>query len=92
MSRAILSVLFSLLLSNSYSQSQEVSKLVDRFIDTIQVHSFMRQKIDFDSLRKDTKLAVKDIKETDSLLTPFRKIVAELMSRQECLRKIFNIK
>ena len=78
MSRAILSVLFSLLLSNSYSQSQEVSKLVDRFIDTIQVHSFMRQKIDFDSLRKDTKLAVKDIIETDSLLNPFRKIVAEL--------------
>jgi carboxyl-terminal processing protease len=78
MSRAILSVLFCLLLSNSYSQSQEVSKLVDRFIDTIQVHSFMRQKIDFDSLRKDTKLAVKDINETDSLLNPFRKIVAEL--------------
>ena len=66
------------MVSTSFSQDKEVAKLVDKFIDTIETRSFMRQHVDFDKLREDARSATKDVMHTDSLLQPFRTIVYSL--------------
>lgn len=60
------------------AQNKEVNNLVDQFIDTLATHSFMRSKVDFDKLRRETKLKAVAIDKIDSLLPIFKNVVSEL--------------
>lgn len=72
-------VLFScFLFTSSFAQNKEVDELVDRFIDTLEKRSFMRHQVDFQKMRSETKIKVKNIQETDSLLTIFQSLVRSL--------------
>ncbi|MGV6946932.1 S41 family peptidase [Sphingobacterium kyonggiense] len=72
-------VLFScFLFTSSFAQNKEVDELVDRFIDTLEKRSFMRHQVDFQKMRSETKIKVKNIQETDSLLTIFQSLVSSL--------------
>ncbi len=66
------------ILNICHAQNREVIKLANQFIDTLEVHSFMRSKIDFDQLRTETNAKVKNINKTDSLLPTLKEIISGL--------------
>lgn len=70
------------------AQNKEVTKLVDQFIDTLEAHSFMRSRVDFDKMRQETKLNVRNINSTDSLMPTFKKIVAGLNDHHSSVHRV----
>ena len=70
------------------AQNMEVTKLVDQFIDTLETHSFMRSRVDFDKLRKETKFSVKNINSTDSLMPTFKKIISGLKDHHSSVHRV----
>lgn len=70
------------------AQNKEVIKLVDQFIDTLETHSFMRNKIDFDKLREETKFKVEGLDQVDSLLPIFKKLVSQLKDHHSSVSRV----
>lgn len=76
------------ILNICHAQNREVIKLANQFIDTLEVHSFMRSKIDFDRLRMETTAKVKNVNKTDSLLSTFKEIVSGLKDHHSSVSRV----
>ncbi|WP_433901057.1 hypothetical protein [Sphingobacterium puteale] len=76
------------ILNICHAQNIEVIKLANQFIDTLEAHSFMRSKIDFDRLRTETNRKVKNLNKTDSLLSTFKEIVSGLKDHHSSVARV----
>lgn len=74
----LITALLFTLLNSSFAQKEEVQKALNTFLDTVQTHSYMRDKMDWKQIRKDAFEQTQHMIDTDSLLPIFKKIVAGL--------------